>query len=116
MEVLKQVAAGLAFWLIFGLLALGAIATIPVAIALFALNIGNLRDWVYRTGKALDEVGNAAWFGGLPQETISSHTGRYIQSGKPLPFMFRLVVWVTDLFEKNHCVKAIEEPFLKEEL
>ena len=102
---------GLIFWLVFAPFDLMCIVLQPLAILAYALGNDNIRAWVYRTGKALDQLNNAAWFGGLAQETISSHTGRYILSGRPLPWKFRAVHRLTSWFEQDHAVKAVEKQF-----
>ena len=112
----RQVALGGLFWIAFAPLAIMGILLQPLAILIYALGNDHIRAWIYRTGKALDQFDNALLFGGEPQETISSHTGRYVLSGKPLPWKFAFVKWLTDRFEYNHCVEAIEEAFKNEPL
>ena len=107
---------GGAFWLVFSPIAILTIILQPVFIIVYAVGNEHIRDWIYRTGKSLDQLDNASIFGGLPEETISSHTGRYILSGQLLPVKFRFVRWLTDLFEKDHCINAIEPPFVGKEL
>ena len=108
----------LIFWLVFGL---GVVVTLLGqlgGIILFAFSGDEaLRDWIYRTGKGTDGINNAAWFGGNPKETISSHTGRWYASGRAdIPLKFRFVKWLTDRFEQDHVLKAIEQPFEGEPL
>lgn len=120
----KQVALGFAFWFVFVIPGVLCLILQPVGIAVYALGNDNIRAWIYRTGKALDQFNNAAWFGGNPKETISSHTGRWYQAehrtngAVPLaiPLRFQFVKWLTDLFEIDHVLKAIEEPFNDEPL
>jgi hypothetical protein len=112
----KQVLLAGLFWLAFGIPTFFIVAFLPVCIGLYACGNDAIRDWVYRVGKALDQLCNAALFNGFPQETISSHTGRYVKSGLPMPWKFRFVRWLTDLFEKDHAIKAIEPPFAGLEL
>ena len=107
----RQVVMGSLFWVVFALPAILAIALQPLGILLYALGNDNIRAWVYRTGRALDQLNNAAWFGGHAQETISSHTGRYLRYGGKLPWRFRFVHWLTNWFETDHVVKAIEPMF-----
>ena len=107
----KQVLLGLIFWVAFGPLAIVGIVCMPIGVLIYAVGNDHIRDWVYRCGKALDQFDNALIFGGLPQETISSHTGRWVVSKQPLPLKFRFVYWLTNLFEQDHAVKAIEPPF-----
>jgi len=109
----RQVAMGMIFWLAFAPAALLTILLQPLLILIYAVGNDHIRDWIYRTGKAIDQLDNASIFGGHPKETISSHTGRWLldTSGRPIPLKFRFVNWLTNLFEKDHCIKAIEEPF-----
>ena len=112
------------FWLVFGIGVVLTLALQLIGIILFAF-IGDedLRDWIYRTGKGTDGINNAAWFGGNPKETISSHTGRWYQHAVDnpadhveIPLRFRFVRWLTDHFEQGHVIKAIEKPFEGEPL
>ena len=112
----KQVILALLFWFAFAPAAVLGILCLPIGVLVYACGNENIRDWVYRCGKALDQFDNALVFGGLPQETISSHCGRWVKSGKPQPFKVRFVVALTNLFEKDHCVKAIEPPFADEDI
>jgi hypothetical protein len=70
-------------------------------------------DRVCRTCRLLDRIGNAVFFDGQIGETISSHTGRWFTdiSGRPIPWRFRVVKWVTDKFEKNHVIRVVDESF-----
>lgn len=92
------------------------ILCLPLGVLAYACGNENIRDWVYRCGKALDQFDNALVFGGLPQETISSHTGRWVLSGQPIPWKFRFVIALTSVFEREHCLKAVEHPFVGAEL
>ena len=112
----RQVVLGCLFWIVFVIPAMVCAMLQPLGILVYACGNEHIRDWVYRTGKAMDQFNNAAWFGGLPEETISSHTGRYILSGQQLPLKFRFVNWLTNLFEKDHCVNAVEDAFKGEPL
>jgi hypothetical protein len=107
----RQVALGCVFWIAFAPIAIVGILLQPLTILIYALGNENIRAFIYRTGKALDQFDNALLFGGEPQETISSHAGRYILSGQPMPWKFRFVKWLTDKFEYNHCVGAVEDVF-----
>ncbi len=114
----QTAALGFLFWLVFGT---GTLITVligqPLGIIAYALTGSDgIRDWVYRTGKATDQLCNAAFFGGNPKETISSHAGRWVLSGRDVPARFRLVRWITDKFEQNHVLFAIESPFMGEPL
>jgi hypothetical protein len=115
-DKIKQVALGFLFWIAFSIPVLLAIITLPFFILAFACGAENLRPWVYRVGKALDQTSNAALFGGNPKETVSSHAGRWIVSGRNMPAWVPVVDRATGIFEDDHCVKAIEEPFLGESL
>lgn len=112
----KQVILGLLFWLAFSVPVVAAIVLLPLAIVAFACGADNIRPWVYHVGKALDQTVNAALFGGHPKETVSSHTGRWYTSGREVPLKFRLVMLLTNLFEADHAIKAIEAPFVNEPL
>lgn len=116
---LEVVILGLLFWIVFGLGTVITLAGQLVGIGAYALfGYEAARDWVYSTGKGTDGINNAAWFGGNAKETISSHTGRWIVSALAsngqlkVPLKFRFVNWLTGLFETDHCVKAIEAPFI----
>lgn len=113
---LIQVALGCLFWIAFAPVAIVGILLQPLTILIYAFGNDNIRAFIYRTGKALDQFDNALLFGGHPKETISSHVGRWLVSGRPVPWKFRTVAWLTNLFEKDHCIKAIEVPFLREPL
>ena len=73
-------------------------------------------DYIYRVGKAMDQVTNAALFAGHPKETISSHVGRWIVSGKQMPWWATAIDWITNLVDTDHCVDGIEEEYLNEPL
>ena len=73
-------------------------------------------DYIYRVGKALDQVTNAATFAGHPGETTSSHVGRWVKSGKPMPWWATVINWITDKADTNHCIDSIEEQFFNEPL
>ena len=73
----RQVALGWLFWIAFAPLAILGILLQPIGILIYACGNDHIRAWVYRTGKALDQFDNALIFGGEPQETISSHCGRW---------------------------------------
>jgi hypothetical protein len=109
---LKIVIVGFLYWLVFGV---GTILTIIkqfFGIIKYAITGDEKeRDWVTRTGQGLDGVCNADYFDGDPRETISSHTGRWVESGEPIPPKFKFVNWLTGLFQPNHAVRSIEEPF-----
>lgn len=49
------------------------------------------------TMRAIDQLTNAFWFGGLGRESLSSHAWR---SG------IRPIIWLTDLVEPGHCCEA----------
>lgn len=114
---IKVAILGLLFWVVFGI---GAILTLICqlfGILIYAVTGSDaVRAWVTKTGQGTDGLNNAAWFGGDPRETISSHTGRWIASGKPVPLRFRFIHWLTNLFEEDHAVKSIQAPFRNEPL
>lgn len=51
--------------------------------------------------RALDHFVNAAVFNGFAWESVSSHAWR--ERHKPWA---KAVIWITDLFQKNHCQRA----------
>jgi hypothetical protein len=116
MERFRQAALGLLFWIVFSIPVLLSIVVLPLFILAFALGADGVRPWCFRVGKALDQTANAVLFGGHSKETVSSHTGRWIVSGRNIPWQFAAVDLLTNIFERNHCVKAIEEPFVNEPL
>lgn len=113
---LGKAAASFFLWLAF---CTGLLLVIPLQLLaiIFWTITGKpwLYDWVKRTGKGTDGVNNAAWFEGTAKETISSHAGRYLlrerETGAGAPTWVYVVDEITNLVEKDHCVKAIEEPF-----
>jgi len=107
----KIVAMGALFWLAFAPFAMLGLLLLPLGIFLYALGNDNIKERVFQVGRAADQFDNALLFGGEPQETISSHCGRWVLSGQPLPIKVRFVVMLTDLFETDHCVNAIEDAF-----
>jgi len=109
---LGKACAALLMLIVFGAGTVLALPLVLIAIAVYALT-GSAwcEEYVGFRGKSFDQVCNAYWCGGHPKETISSHAGRWIASGLPLPLWVRVVRAVTDVFERDHCVKAIEEPF-----
>ena len=107
----RQVCLGVLFWFAFAPFAILGILVQPITILIYACGNEHIRAFIYRTGKALDQFDNALLFGGEPQETISSHCGRWVLSGHPMPIKVRFVVMLTDLFEADHCVGAIEDAF-----
>jgi len=113
---LRQAALGLLFWVAFGIPVLMSLIVLPLFILAYACGAENIRPWVYRVGKALDQTSNAVLFGGHPKETVSSHAGRWIVSGRDMPLWVPVVDYATGIFEAEHCVKSIEEPFIFEVL
>ena len=112
----KTVAVGVLFWFAFAPVAILGLLLLPVGILLYALGNDNIRERVFQVGRAADQFDNALLFGGLSQETISSHCGRWVLSGQPLPLRVRLVVMLTDCFETDHCINAIQLPFIGQPL
>lgn len=114
---LKVVILGLMFWTVFSVSAILTIFGQFCGIFKYLFTGSEEeRVWVTKTGQGTDALANASWFDGDPRETISSHTGRWIESGQPLPFKFKFVNWLTNLFEKDHPVKAIQDPFRNQPL
>jgi hypothetical protein len=119
--------AGLFMLVVFGI---GAVASLPIfacALAWFLVSGSDeAREFVGFKGKALDQVCNAVYFGGHPKETVSSHAGRFYEAkygnrykGRPasdpdieIPLWAKAVHAVTEIAEKGHVLKAVEEPFL----
>lgn len=54
---------------------------------------------------SLDQLGNAL-LGGDPDETISSRMGKLVAKRKCK--LCKLLCWVIDKIDPNHCVKTIE--------
>lgn len=112
----KAVAALLMF-LFFAVACAGVIVLMPALIGHWLWRgLDSDEDYIYRVGKAMDQVTNAALFAGHPKETVSSHVGRLIlrerEGGVRAPRWAHMIDWVTDKVDKNHCVDAIEEPFI----
>lgn len=107
--------AAFLMWLAFTLPTLPVlILVLPLRILLYAIT-GNeeLERRIKVPGKALDQFCNAEFFGGHPKETISSHAGRWlIEAPDRAPRWVHVIDWLTGLFEKDHCEKAIEAPFI----
>jgi hypothetical protein len=115
MKRAKIALAGLIYWCAFTPFILLTLVAQLIGIAWYACT-GNdaVRLWVYRTGKAGDQLCNASLFSGNPKETISSHAGRIYQRAEaspaddfPIPRWARVVKWLTDLAEPDHVIKAI---------
>lgn len=78
-----------------------------------------MKRYIWNLLVAIDQLANTAC-GGDPDETISSRVGKWAKdssynSGAKKP-AYKLVRWVTELFEKDHLAKAIEEDEGKNEL
>lgn len=89
---------GLVLWL---LLAIPALLAVP-AILVYLLFVA--REEVPKAKDALrcmDELVNAAWFGGSAYESLSSHAWR--ERGK---WWARAIIWLTDLLQRGHCEEA----------
>ena len=99
-------------WLVFYPGAILAGAAIPI-VGLFYAMTGN--EWARKfcgfKGKSFDQVVNTYYLKGHPKETVSSHCGRWYLSGRPVPTWAKVVKFVTNVAEKQHELKAIEEPF-----
>lgn len=114
---MKITVLGLLFWLVFTMSGILTFMCQFCGIFKYLLTGSEIeKKWVTSTGQGSDGPSNASWFGGDPRETISSHTGRWIQSGQPMPRKFRFVAWLTNLFEQDHAVKAIESAFKNQPL
>ena len=62
--------------------------------------------------KALDALFNVCWIGGLQGETTSSHAGRWLVSGLPVPQWVKEVSLFCNLWEDNHCINHILPDFI----
>jgi hypothetical protein len=52
--------------------------------------------------RALDHFVNATIFNGHAWESVSSHAWRVRETKR----WARLVIWITDIFQKDHCMRA----------
>lgn len=112
---LGEAFAALLMWAFFGAATLLLLVVFPLLIVRYILSGSeSARNAVKLPGKALDQVVNTTYFGGHPKETISSHAGRWLfeKHGLPVPWWVNVVARVTDVFERDHVIKAIEAPFL----
>jgi len=116
---LGEAVAALLMWVFFGSAIVLLLAVFPLIILRYVVvGTESARNAVKLPGKALDQVVNCAFFGGHPKETISSHAGRWLfeQHGLPVPWWVDAVAKITGWFERDHVIKAIEEPFLGQPL
>ncbi len=106
-------------WIYFstGLILMIVLQALGIVAWLFTGN-KKIEEWVKVTGKASDQCNNAAFYHGHPKETISSHAGRwyraYINNEVEeylVPDWVFMVDRITDIFERDHVLKAIEKPF-----
>jgi hypothetical protein len=115
---IPKVFAALLLWAVFLFSTIGVFfSQIVLVFMWFFTGDEDTREWVESTGKAQDQLMNAAWFNGYHKETVSSHVGkRYYFHYKfnenfKAPNLFMVFVReVTELFEKAHVFKAIEPP------
>lgn len=111
---LGEAIAALLMWFVFGIGALILLVALPLLILRYVIvGTDSARSHVKLPGKALDQLCNATFFGGNPKETISSHAGRWLSEphGLPVPWWVSVVERITDVFEKDHVITAIEAPF-----
>ncbi len=116
---LGEAFAALLMWLPFGIGAMVLLVAFPLLILRYIVTgKPEHRDAVKLPGKALDQLCNVTYFGGHPKETISSHAGRWLfeQHGLPVPWWVEVVARITDVFEEQHVIKAIEGPFVGQPL
>ena len=116
---LGEAIAALLMWAFFGAATLFLLVAFPLLIIRYIVTgKPGHRDAVKLPGKALDQVVNCAYFSGHPKETISSHAGRWLfeKHGLPVPWWAEVVARITDVFEEDHVIKAIEAPFLGQPL
>jgi len=111
--MIKRIAIGLlalVLWAVFGLINVIGWVGIPLSILYYVITgDSSTRDYVARYGKAIDQAANVVLLDGHHKETISSHVGRKIVAGVELSLTEGFIVWLTNLVEKDHCVKAIEQ-------
>lgn len=120
--------AALLMWALFAAATAATLIVQPLAILVWLVTgQRSLYIWVNATGKAADQLVNAAIFGGHHKETVSSHAGRWYErrDGNPhedppitpadpmieIPMRFYLVHEITNLFEADHVLKSVEAPF-----
>ena len=66
------------------------------------------RSRIMRFLLVLDQMGNVLFWNGSQDETISSHIGRRIESGKATWFDRKLCSLLSKI-ENNHCNKSVGE-------
>lgn len=66
------------------------------------------RSRIMRFLLVLDQMGNVLFWNGSQDETISSHIGRRIESGKATWFDRKLCALLSKI-ENNHCNKSLGE-------
>lgn len=64
-------------------------------------------SWFKRRWVSIDQTINVWVLNGLPDETISSHSGRRMRDDANPPRWARFVCWLCNYFETDHCRKAI---------
>lgn len=121
---LKVALAALVMLVLFLLLILPAAFMVPFLLVVYVLTGSEwLRSHVTSFGQGLDGAANVVLMDGRPQETISSHAGRYYEAkfgnayeGRPpsipdlvIPWQARFVKWLTDLVEPDHVYKSVEQ-------
>lgn len=116
---LGEAFAALLMWAFFGVAIVIFLAAFPLLVLRYVIvGTPSAREFVKQSGKSLDQVVNCAYFGGHPKETISSHAGRWLfeKHGLEVPWWVEVVARITDVFEEQHVIKAIEAPFLGQPL
>ena len=80
---------------------------IKILVAKFENDIKK-RSWIMRLLLVIDQLFNVMLFNGSNDETISSHIGRRIKSGKANWFE-KLLCKFLRLIEAKHCIKSLGE-------
>lgn len=117
MKRLGKAFAAAIMLVVFGVGSILAMPLVAAAIVVYAMTGSEWCEmYVGFRGKSFDQVVNTYWFNGHPKETVSSHAGRWLlalDAGevKAVPLWVSVVDFVTDLAEKNHCRKSVEQAF-----
>lgn len=63
-------------------------------------------SWFKRRWVAFDQLLNVWFLNGLPDETISSHAGRLLETDDEV-WWSKFVCWLCNKFDTNHCKESI---------
>jgi hypothetical protein len=66
-----------------------------------------VKKYIWNVLIAIDQLANTLLFFGDPQETISSRLGKHLANHDKCP-VCNLLCKFLNLFQKDHCIKAIE--------